>query len=112
MPRRSRCVWARDSPEKRDQGGALFEAIAEFAPTPVFLGQRRSPEAKRRDPDSRVAFSLPTFFWRSKSKVGCHRATPGQQANAKPANPEKPKTQVRATSSTTQRVTTGGPSPM
>ena len=29
---------------------------------------RRLPEAKRRDADSGVAFSLLTFFWRSKRK--------------------------------------------
>ena len=52
-------------PKKRDQGGALFEAIAEFAPTPVFLGQRRSPEAERRDSDSRVAF-FAYFFGEAK----------------------------------------------
>jgi hypothetical protein len=63
----TRSDWACDDPEKRDQGGALFER-SEFAPTPVFPGQRRLPEAKRRDPDSRVAFSLLTFFWRSKRK--------------------------------------------
>ncbi|CDS53872.1 NADH-ubiquinone oxidoreductase chain M [Polaromonas sp. CG9_12] len=65
--RLSRSGRACDDPEKRDQGGALFER-SEFAPTPVFPGQRRLPEAKRRDPDSRVAFSLLTFFWRSKRK--------------------------------------------
>ena len=35
---------------------------------PVYVEHRRLPEAKRRDADSRVAFSLATFFWRSKRK--------------------------------------------
>ncbi|SFU33342.1 hypothetical protein SAMN05216350_101370 [Polaromonas sp. YR568] len=35
---------------------------------PGWTEHRRLPAAKRRDADSRVAFSLLTFFWRSKRK--------------------------------------------
>ena len=67
--RKSRPVWACDGRQKRDQGGALFEAMAEFARTPAFAGHHRSPEAKRKAQDSRVAFSLPTcLFGEAKAK--------------------------------------------
>ena len=54
-------------------------SAASSSSTPAFSGQHRSPEAKRRDPDSRVAFSLLTLFWRSKRQVSCRRATPASQ---------------------------------
>ena len=107
--RKSRSGWACGGWQKRDQGRALFER-SEFARTPAFVAHHRLPEAKRRDPASRVAFSLPTFFWRSKRQVGCRRATPGQQAKAKPAKPKthpKKQSQARPSSSITQRATTG-----
>jgi hypothetical protein len=43
---------------------------SEFERDPAGREHRRLPEAKRRDADSGVAFSLLTFFWRSK---GCRR---------------------------------------
>ena len=67
--RQPRSGWACDEWQKRDQGRALPEAIAEFARTPAFAAHHRLPEAKRRDPDSRVAFSLVAFFRRSKRKL-------------------------------------------
>ena len=62
----TRSGWACDDREKRDQGRALFEAIAEFAQTPVFSGQRRSPEAQRRDPDCGSPFFCLLFFGEAK----------------------------------------------
>ena len=50
-----------------DQGSPLFER-SEFGRDPAKREHRRLPAAKRRDADSRVAFSLLTFFWRSKRK--------------------------------------------
>ena len=41
---------------------------SEFERDPAGREHRRLPEAKRRDADSGVAFSLLTFFWRSKRK--------------------------------------------
>ena len=60
---------------------------SEFGRTPAFWLQRRLPVAQRRVPDTRVAFSLLTFFWRSKRQVSSRRATPGQQTSAKPTRP-------------------------
>ena len=50
-----------------DQGSRLSER-SEFERDPAGREHRRLPEAKRRDADSGVAFSLLTFFWRSKRK--------------------------------------------
>ena len=66
----ARSGWACAGSKKRDQGRALFEqnAVKRVCAAPVFCSQHRSPAAKRRAPGSRVAFSLLTFFWRSKRK--------------------------------------------
>ena len=50
-----------------DQGTCLSER-SEFARDPGWTEHRRLPAAKRRDADSRVAFLLLTFLWRSKEK--------------------------------------------
>ena len=50
---------------------------SEFERDPAGREHRRLPEAKRRDAACRVAFSLVTFFWRSKGKLLARRATPG-----------------------------------
>ena len=50
---------------------------SEFERDPAGREHRRLPEAKRRDAACRVAFSLVTFFWRSKRKLLARRATPG-----------------------------------
>ncbi len=55
---------------------------------PGWTEHRRLPEAKRRDAGTRVAFSLVTFFWRSKRKLLACRATPGQQFTAMSAGTE------------------------
>ena len=47
---------------------------SEFERDPAGREHRRLPEAKRRDADSGVAFSLVTFFWRSKRKLLRRRA--------------------------------------
>ena len=59
-----------------DQGSRLSER-SEFERDPAGREHRRLPEAKRRDAACRVAFSLVTFFWRSKRKLLARRATPG-----------------------------------
>ncbi|BEP50035.1 hypothetical protein GmRootV116_37310 [Variovorax sp. V116] len=48
-------------------GPQLFErnAVERVLRTPAVIEHRRLPAAKRRDADSRVAFLLPTFLWRS-----------------------------------------------
>ena len=56
----------RGAQAKADQGRHLSEAIAEFVPDPAFVEHRRLPEAKRRDPDHRVAFLFLRFLWRDK----------------------------------------------
>ena len=56
-----------------DQGSRLSER-SEFERDPAGREHRRLPEAKRRDADSGVAFSLVTFFWRSKRKLLRRRA--------------------------------------
>ncbi len=54
---------------------------------------RRLPAAKRRDAACRVAFSLVTFFWRSKRKPLRRRAhTPASALN--PSTPSKPARQA------------------
>ncbi len=58
----------RGAQPKTDQDGRLSER-SEFEPGPTFGEHRRLPGAKRKDPDHRVAFSLVTFFWRSKRKL-------------------------------------------
>ena len=75
----TRSGWACDDWQKRDQGRALFEAIAEFARTPVFLGQRRLPVAQRRDPDCGSPFFCLLFFGeakKSESPPGDSRPAP------------------------------------
>ena len=53
-----------------DQGSRLFERRRrEFERDPASTKHRRLPAAKRRDADSRVAFLLGTFLWRSKEQV-------------------------------------------
>ena len=50
-----------------DQGSRLFERRRrEFERDPAITEHRRLPAAQRRDADSRVAFLLGTFLWRSK----------------------------------------------
>ena len=50
-----------------DQGSRLSERRRrEFERDPASTEHRRLPGAKRRDADSRVAFLLGTFLWRSK----------------------------------------------
>ena len=52
-----------------DQGSRLSEGRRrEFERDPASTEHRRLPGAKRRDADSRVAFLLLTFLWRSKEK--------------------------------------------
>ena len=52
-----------------DQGSRLSERRRrEFERDPASTEHRRLPGAKRRDADSRVAFLLLTFLWRSKEK--------------------------------------------
>jgi hypothetical protein len=60
-------------------------------PTPAGIEQRRLPGAKRKDPDSRVAFSLVTFFWRRKRKLlaagqppACWHTTAGRKETVFP----------------------------
>ncbi|BEP46615.1 hypothetical protein GmRootV116_03110 [Variovorax sp. V116] len=55
---------------KAGSGPQLFErnAVERVLRTPAGIEHRRLPAAKRRDADSRVAFLLPTFLWRSKEK--------------------------------------------
>ena len=60
--------WMRRGAQRfADQGSPLFER-SEFGRDPAEREHRRLPAAKRRDAASRVAFSLATFFWRSKRK--------------------------------------------
>ncbi len=56
-----------------DQGSRLSER-SEFERDPAGREHRRLPAAKRRDAACRVAFSLVTFFWRSKRKLLRRRA--------------------------------------
>jgi len=61
-------LWLRRGAQRfADQGSPLSER-SEFGRDPAKREHRRLPAAKRRDADSGVAFSLPTFFWRSKRK--------------------------------------------
>ena len=50
-----------------EQGERLSER-SEFELDPGWTEHRRLPAAQRRDADSRVAFLLLTFLWRSKEK--------------------------------------------
>ena len=61
VPSPTRSGWACAARKKRDQGRALFER-SEFARTPAFPGQRRLPEAQRRDPDCGSPFFSLGFF--------------------------------------------------
>ncbi len=55
--------WLRRGAEvQTDQGERLSER-SEFELDPGWTEHHRLPGAKRRDADSRVAFSLVTFFW-------------------------------------------------
>ena len=58
----------RGAQAKADQGSRLSEALAEFERDPAFGEHRRLPEAKRKDPDDRVAFLFLRFIWRRKEK--------------------------------------------
>ena len=73
-PRGGLAVWLphplcmrRGAQRPADQGSRLSER-SEFERDPAGREHRRLPGAKRRDADSGVAFSLLTFFWRSKRK--------------------------------------------
>ena len=62
----------------------LFERSAQRAASSAahpLPEHRRLPAAQRRDTHSRVAFSLVTFFWRSKRKSLACRATPGSRTS-------------------------------
>ena len=79
-PRGGLAVWLphplcmrRGAQRPADQGSRLSER-SEFERDPAGREHRRLPEAKRRDADSGVAFSLVTFFWRSKRKLLRRRA--------------------------------------
>ena len=62
---------------------------SELERDPAGREHRRLPAAKRRDAACRVAFSLVTFFWRSKRKPLRRRAhTPASALN--PSTPPKP----------------------
>ena len=50
-----------------EQGKRLFER-SEFELDPGWAEHRKMPVAQRRDADTRVAFLLLTFLWRSKEK--------------------------------------------
>ena len=71
-----------------DQGPRLSEALAEFERDPGWTEHRRLPVAQRRDADSRVAFSLVTFFWRSKRKLLAVGRLPTLRARQTEATPE------------------------
>ena len=74
-------VWACDAPEKRDQGGALFEPKASLR-RPRFYGtaQVALSEAQRPGQPGRLFFAY--FSLAKQRKVKCRRATPGQQSQA------------------------------
>ena len=64
-------LWLRRGAQRfADKGSQLFErnAVERVLRDPAKREHRRLPVAKRRVADSGVAFSLPTFFWRSKRK--------------------------------------------
>jgi hypothetical protein len=75
----------RGAQRSADKGSRLSER-SEFERDPAGREHRRLPEAKRRDAACRVAFSLVTFFWRSKRKLLAGRATPGLRPVKKHAN--------------------------
>ncbi|MDB5932656.1 MAG: hypothetical protein JWR60_4363, partial [Polaromonas sp.] len=60
-----RSDWACDDSKIRDQGGALFER-SEFAPTPVFSGQRRLPRSEAKGTQAAGSPFFAYFLWRSK----------------------------------------------
>ena len=67
-------VWLRRGAQlQADQGRALFER-SEFARTPPEVSTAGCPRsAAQGDADSRVAFLLGTFLWRSKEKYLARR---------------------------------------
>ena len=60
--------WLRRGAEVQPDQGERLSERSEFELDPGWTEHRRLPVAKRRDADSGVAFSLLTFFWRSKRK--------------------------------------------
>jgi hypothetical protein len=81
-----------DAPRSGGSGGsgiALFEPKASLArPRLNRAPQVARSEAKGRSNQGRLFFCL-LFFWRSKRKVSCRRATPGQQNSEEGAPPEQ-----------------------
>ena len=73
----SRCAEERSGQRIRARDCLSATQWSEFERDPAGREHRRLPEAKRRDAACRVAFSLVTFFWRSKRKLLARRATPG-----------------------------------
>ena len=83
-------LWLRRGAERfADQGSPLFER-SEFGRDPAKREHRRLPAAKRRDAASGVAFSLLTFFWRSKRKQVARRGETRPAAFAKPKRTKQP----------------------
>ncbi len=81
-----------------DQGSRCLSE-ASLRGDPVWTEHRRLPVAKRRDAATRVAFSLLTFFWRSKRRVSSRRATPAN----------RPQQRTRCWSKTSSSSATGAP---
>gem|GEM_PF-520146 len=61
----------RGAQRQADQGSRCLSVVkrSEFSETPLGSSTAGCPVAKRRGPRLRVAFSLVTFFWRSKRKL-------------------------------------------
>ena len=68
LPIPSVCAEERSGQRIRARDCLSGAQRSEFERDPAGREHRRLPEAKRRDADSGVAFSLLTFFWRSKRK--------------------------------------------
>ena len=74
LPIPSVCAEERSGQRIRARDCLSEAQRSEFERDPAGREHRRLPEAKRRDADSGVAFSLVTFFWRSKRKLLRRRA--------------------------------------
>ena len=74
LPLPSVCAEERSGQRIRARDCLSEAQRSEFERDPAGREHRRLPEAKRRDADSGVAFSLVTFFWRSKRKLLRRRA--------------------------------------
>ena len=88
------------TPQKRDQGRALFER-SEFARTPAFAGVAQVARSAAQGLGLRVAFSLVTFFWRSKRKLLAAGQPPASPTHEKPTQQptkQQAKQQAKATS--------------